>query len=78
MDRPLPNDLRYPHLGILLPKAVYTREHRTRDGKIDIYNHGYAGRVCFYIFCGINSSSYLHHLDSGHALSLLDHFITLN
>ncbi len=33
MDRPLPNDLRCPYLGILLPKAVHTREHRTRYGK---------------------------------------------
>ncbi|KAK0440851.1 hypothetical protein EV421DRAFT_767924 [Armillaria borealis] len=53
MDRLLPNGLRRPHLGVLLTKVVHTRERCTRDGKMDIYDHGYARRVWFYIFCGI-------------------------
>ena len=39
------------HIWGYFYQKQYTRETATAD--LDIYDHGYAGRVMFYIFCGL-------------------------
>ncbi len=52
-DRPLPNVLRRPRLGVLLPKAVHTRKRRTRDGRSGYLRSRIHRQSVVYICCGI-------------------------